>query len=180
MQVTGTTGVIAEVNNVQQILTRAVSVSAIHEASLLGNAFSWNAISADLTAADTALLVRNDSGTKYLVIEKLYIYSDVATAVDVHLVTTSFTAAGTVVTAVALNKSKSATADATAYADETGNTQGDIIVTLHTQELTTAQQGFDYDFNGAVILGDDQAIGVDIVADSAGFECSILGYFIDK
>jgi hypothetical protein len=180
MQITGTSGTIAEVNDRKQVLARAVNVSAIHEAALLGNAFSWNAISADIDAGDTALLVRNDSGTKYLVIEKIYIYSDVATAVDVHLVTTSFTAAGTAVTAVALNKSKSATADATAYADETGNTQGDIIVTLHTQELTTAQQGFDYDLRGAVILGDDQAIGVDIVAEGVAFECTIFGYFIDK
>lgn len=180
MQITGTTGTIAEVNDAKQILTRAVHVSAIHEAALLGNAFSWNAITENLAAAGTALLVRNNSGTKYLVIEKIYVYSDVATSVDVHLVTADFTAAGTAVTGVALNKAKSAVADATAYANETGNTQGDIIVTLHTQELTTAQEGFDYNLNGAVILGDNQAIGVDIVEDSAAFECTIFGYFIDK
>ena len=180
MLIQGTTGVTAEVNDARQVLTRAVNVSAIHEASLLGNAFAWNAESADLAAGATALLVRNDSGTKNLVIEKIYIYSDIATAVDVHLVTASFTADGTAVTGVSLNKSTSATADATAYANETGNTQGDIIVTLHTQELTTAQQGFDYNLHGAVILGDDQAIGVDIVADGAAFECTIFGYFIDK
>lgn len=170
----------AEVNAESQLLTRAIQVSALHEAALKGEAFAWNAISADIAAAATALLVRNDSATKYLVIEKIYVYADAATAVDIHLVTASFTAAGTAVTGVALNKTKSSVADATAYANETGNTQGDIIVTLHTQELTTAQEGFDYDLNGAVILGHDQAVGVDLVADTAAFECTIFGYFIDK
>jgi len=181
MQVTGTTNVIADVNDDKQLLTRAVCVSAIHEASLNGSeAFAWNAVSADIDAADTALAVRNDSNTKYLVIEKLYVWSDVATAVDVHLITADYTSAGTAVTGVCLNKASPTVADATAHADETGNTQGDIIITLHSNELATDQFAIDYDFKGSVILGDNQAIGVDLVANSGAFECTIIGYFIDK
>ena len=178
MQVIGTTGVIAEVNDDKQLTTRAVSVSALHEASLSGQAFAWNAVSADIDAGDTALLVQNTSSSKKLVIEKIYVYSDVATAVDVHLVTASFTIAGTAVTGVCLNKANPTVAPATAKADETGNTQGNIIITLHTSELTTSQEAVEYDFSGSVIIGQNQAIGVDLVAELAAFECTIIGYFL--
>ena len=178
MRINGDTGNNAGVSDALQLQTRAVSVSAIHEASLSGEAFSWNAVSADIATTETALLVRNDSSSKKLVIEKLYVYSDVATAIDVHLVTATFTIAGTAVVGVCLNKSGATVADATAKTDETGNTQGDIIVTLHTPELTTSAESVGYDFNGSVILGQNQAIGVDIVADSAAFECTLVGYFL--
>lgn len=178
MRINGDTGNNAGVSDALQLQTRAVSVSAIHEASLSGEAFSWNSVTADIAATETALLVRNDSSSKKLVIEKLYVYSDVPTAIDVHLVTATFTIAGTAVVGVCLNKASATVADATAKTDETGNTQGDIIVTLHTPELTTAAESIEYDFNGSVILGQNQAIGVDIVADSAAFECTIVGYFL--
>lgn len=180
MNIKGINGNTAEVNSDQQLKTYAVNVSALHAASMKGKAFAWNAISADIAAAATALAVRNDSTTEYLVIEKLYVYSDVATAVDVHLVTATYTSAGTAVTGVCLNKAKATVASATAHANETGNTQGDIIITLHTPELTTSAESVEYEFNGGVILGQNQAIGVDLVADSAAFECTIIGYYIDK
>lgn len=170
----------AEVNSDSQLKTYSVTLSALAAASMKGKAFAWNAVSADIDATDTALAVRNDSTTEYLVIDKLYVYSDAATAVDVHLITASYTAAGTAVTGVCLNKAKSTVAAATAYADETGNTQGSIIVTLHTPELTTSAESVEYNFDGSVILGQGQAIGVDLVAESTAFECTIIGHYIDK
>jgi len=168
----------AEVTSDSQLKTYAVSIPAIQAASMKGKAFAWNAVSADVAALATALAVRNDSTTESLVIDKIYVYSDVATAVDVHLITASYTSAGTAVTGVCLNKETPTVASATAHANETGNTQGNIIITLHTPELTTSAEALAYDFNGAVILGQGQAIGIDIVADSAAFECTIVGYYI--
>ena len=160
--------------------TRAVNVSALHEASLNGDAYSWNAVSADIDATDTALLVRNDSSSRLLVIEKLYVWSDVATAVDVHFTNgAAFTPAGTAVTGVNLNRSLVKVADATAKADETANTQGNIFLTLHSNELATDQFGIDYDFKGGVVLGKNGCIAADIVAEPTAFECTIIGYFID-
>ena len=180
MNLTGINGNMAEVNSDQQLKTYAVNVSAIHAASLKGKAFAWNAINANIDAGDTALCVRNDSATEYLVIEKLYAYSDVASDIDVHLITATFTAAGTAVTGVCLNPAKATVASATAKADETGNTQGSIIVTLRNNEVGSDQFSIDYDFKGAVILGQNQAIGVDLVVESGAFECTIIGYFIEK
>ena len=168
----------AEVTSDSQLKTYSVSIPAIQAASMKGKAFAWNAVSADVAALATALAVRNDSTTESLVIDKIYIYSDVATAVDVHLITASYTSAGTAVTGVCLNKAKSTVASATAHANETGNTQGNIIITLHTPELTTSAESVAYEFDGSVILGQGQAIGIDLVADSAAFECTIIGYYI--
>ena len=140
MRITGDTGNNAGVNDDLQLQTRAVSVSAIHEASLNGQAFSWNTPTYDPDALDTALLVRNDSSTKKLVIEKVYFRCDTATAFDIHIVTASFTIAGTnAVTGVCLNQSSPTVADATAYGDETGNTQGSIIWTGYAPLAVNAQ-----------------------------------------
>ena len=183
MRINGDTGNNAGVSDALQLQTRAVSVSAIHEASLSGQAFSWNAVTYDPDAADTALLVRNDSPTKNLVIERVYFRCDTATAFDIHIVTASFTIAGTLaVTGVCLNKSSPTVADATAYGDETGNTQGDIILTgyaplaVNAQATTSLPQ--DVNLAGSVILGQNQAIGVDIVTASTAVECTIVGYFL--
>lgn len=171
----------AEVTADQQLRTRAVMISAIHEASLKGDAYSWKAVNANIDATDTALLVRNDSSTRYLVIEKLYVWSDVPTAIHVHLTSrAAFTAAGTAVTGVNLNTTIQNVAPATAFGDETANTQGNIILTLETNELTTDQFGIAYDFDGSLILGQNGCIAVDLVAESAAFETTIIGYYIDK
>lgn len=171
----------AEVSSGLQLQTRALSVSPLHAASLNGDAYAWNAVSADIDAADTALLVRNDSDTRYLVIEKVYVYADIATTVDIHVIPNStFTIAGTTVTGVNLNTGSGKVADATARADETGNTQGSIICTLATPELTTHQEGQWFEPEGGVILSKNSCLGVDIVGDSAAFECTIIGYFLDR
>lgn len=179
MRITGNTYT-AEVTSDSQLKTYAVSIPAIQAASMKGKAFAWNAISANIDTGDTALAVRNDSTTELLVIEKLYVWCDVEAQFDVHLITASYTSAGTAVTGVCLNKSTPTVATATAHADETGNTQGNIILTLHTNETATDQFGIDYDFKGSVILGQGQAIGVDIINEPGAFECTIIGYYIEK
>ena len=60
---------LANVNVRNQLLTRAIAVTPIHEASLLGNAFSWTAVLADIDTGDTGLLVSNAADSKWLVIE---------------------------------------------------------------------------------------------------------------
>lgn len=175
------TGYQAAVTSAKKLQTRAMQISAWHEACLNGDAYAWNGISADIDTGDTALLVRNDSATRYLVIEKLYIWCDVAAQFDVHVIPHStYTLAGTAVTGVNLLVGSGKVADATAKADETGNTQGSIILTLHTNELATDVFGLDYDFHGGVILGQNSCIAVDIIGESAAFEATFFGYFVDR
>jgi len=155
------------------------TASALHRASLKGNAYAWNSVSYDAAAADTLLLVANNSSVQLLVIDSIYFYADAATAVDIHFPAKA-TWTGTAVTGVNLNRVSNKIADATAITDETGQaTQGPIWITLHTIELTTAQGEIQYLVNGAIILGKDDAIAMDAVADLAGYEATIVGYFID-
>ncbi len=65
-------------NGQMQVLT----ASAISRATLKGDAFAWNAVSYDITAADTIITVRNTSPNRLLVINRLYMYADVPEHAD--------------------------------------------------------------------------------------------------
>lgn len=172
----GTGSKLAVIDNQADVLT----TSAIHQAALRGDAFAWNAITSNIDTTDTALMVRNLSQDRLLVINRIYVYSDIATAVDIHLQTSATAMTGTVCTGVNLNTSSDKVADGEGQSDDDDVTQGTIILTLHSNELTTDQNAIDYVTNDEIILGTNGAIGVDIVAEIvAGYECSIIGYFID-
>jgi hypothetical protein len=158
---------------------RVTTASAICEASLRGDAYSWNSVSYNMTAADTVLLIANESPTRLLVINRIYVWSDVPTSIDVHFPAKA-TWTGTAVTGVNLNRASSKVAAATAITDETGQaTQGPIYITLQTNEATGAQFAIDFYTDDVPILGKDDAIGVDMAGNAAAYECTIIGYFID-
>ncbi len=92
-----------------------------------GCAYSWTMVSYDYDAADTILLVRNDSTTEVLYIDYVWAWIKTTGAILLQHPTATFTIAGTEVIGVNLNTITGVTADATAKADETGNTQGDIL-----------------------------------------------------
>lgn len=177
-------GYIAGVNIKNQLLARAINISAIHEASLLGNAYSWTSVTADIDAGDTALCVVNRSDTKLLVISRAYVWSDVASQIKIH-VPAAATWAGTAVTGVNLNRARALEAPALAYADETGNAfvAANVIETVYNAlavngQVTTAL-GVQIDFKDAVILGYNDAIAADVIAEIGAFEVTFIGYFID-
>lgn len=172
-------GYAAQVNKYFELMTQAKVLSAFARASEYGDAFAWPAVSADIDAGDTALLVCNNSQSRKLRITLVYFWVDVAAQLDIHLPDYP-TLAGTEVVGVCLNRMLNRTADASAYADETGNTQGTIITTLHTNELATDQFAVTHDFEGALILGYHDCVAVDIVDEPGAFECTIYGYFEDN
>lgn len=157
------------------------TMSAIQKATLRGDAYAWNSISANIDATDVLLTVRNLSNERMLVINRLYVYVDVPTALDIHI-TTSATAfaTGTAVVGVNLNTSSAKVADAEAYTDDDGISQGSIILTLQTNELTTDIHPIDYPTNDCIVLGTNGLISIDCIVESVAFECSIVGYFIDR
>jgi hypothetical protein len=138
-----------------------------------GEAYIWTNETYDYAAADTILLVRNDHQTKNLHIWKIHLHGDTETEVEVHVPTATFTIAGTAVVGEPLNRSIDNTAQATAKADETGNTQGDVV----ERRRIKANIDDDVDFVGALVLKYNQAIGVDYVTDGAEAHVSIWGYF---
>jgi hypothetical protein len=169
----------AGVNSLGQLAVEASQLSRqAYISRMTGEAFSWTAATADLAAADTALLVANIHSTKKLYVTKLYVYSDVPTRIQINLPAYP-TLAGTAVTGICLNRAKAldVAAYALAYADETGNTQANIIKVLVSNELATDQFGVYWDFDGGLILPYRGCVGVDIVTDSGAFDCSIEGYY---
>jgi len=177
-------GYLAAVNSHKQLSTRSIIVPPIAEASLLGDAYSWTAVSANLAANETALCVVNDSTTKWLIITKAYVWSDVASQIKFHLPAAA-TWAGTSVVGKNLNTNFADSAPASGYADETGstfvaaNTIETVYAPLSTNGESTTSLGVWIDFKDAIILGSNEALAADVVEDSGAFECCFFGYFID-
>lgn len=177
-------GYLAGVNEKNQALIRSIAMSPIAEASLLGDAYSWTAVSENLAAGGTALCVINDSSTKWLIMSKAYVWSDVASQVKFHL-PAACTWAGTAVVGKNLNTNFADAAPASAYANELGttfaaaNTIETVYAPLSTNGESTTSLGVWIDFKDAVILGSNEALAADVIADSGAFECCFFGYFID-
>lgn len=146
-----------------------------------GDAYSWSSLTYDMTAKDTILGVENNSATRDLHIQEIHIQSDTATQFIVHT-ETGITMAGTnAVTGVNLNRNSGNVAPATAYDDETGNTAADG----YTKRLITGLCAADGNVIigpglNSVILPNDHAIFVDLTANAAACNVTIVGYFKDR
>ncbi len=149
-------------------------------ASRAGNYFTWTAATANIDADDTMLYLVNNSTSTILHIDFIYIWSDVATEVDIGFPTTYVTpAGGTVVTGVNCNRASGnqANSASTARADETANSLVDLLITLHTNELATDQFSQAMVTEGKVRLGFRDAIQADIKTDPGAFNCTFGGWF---
>lgn len=171
------TGNLAEVNVKNLLQTHAVTETELVEEAENGNAYSWSNVSYDYAAGDTILLVRNESSTEKLHIDRMRIHGSTATEIVIHCPTVAFTPTGTAVTGVNLNRISGKTASATAKANETQNTQGDVIMRAAIAGSATNSERFD--IGEAVILGNGQSIGVDFVSDGSACRVTILGHFAE-
>ncbi len=141
-----------------------------------GQTYTWTGTNYNYDAADTILLIRNDSNSKDLVIDYIWIRGDTETDFTVHYTDGSvFAPTGTAVTGVSTSRKKANSADATAIRDETANTQGNIaLVGRLTADLTEH-----VDLKSSVILGLDDCIAVDFTTDGGEAYVSILGHYED-
>ena len=180
----GDTNMIASVNARNQLLTRAIMVSMLHEATLRGDAYAWTSVSADIDTGDTALLVSNTAASRLLVMDYAYIWTNVAAQVKLHLPAAAVYT-GTIVVGKNLNTRFGNAAPAVAYTDETANAfvAGNTIQTLWISEGTNGQttcvKGETIDFMGGVILGTSGAMALDIITEPTGHEVTFVGHFID-
>jgi len=172
-------GMKAAVNKNNQLAV--VTTSAFHQAAIRGDAYAWNAVSSVIGGGDVFLTVRNLSSDRLLVINRINLWVDVPTAIDIAIqtITTAFGAAGAAVVGVNLNTSSAKVADAGAYADDDNVAIGTIICTLHTNEATADIYPIDFPTNDCIVLGTNGLISVECVANPGGYECTIFGYYID-
>lgn len=167
-----------KVNEDNQLAVAGVVLTPLANATIKGNAYSWTAVSADIDAGDTGLLVCNNSLDKKLHITKVYAWADVATQFKIHCPAYA-TITGTAVVGNNLNRSSKNIAEASAFADETASAfvAGNTVATLRNNEVGTDQFGVEIDFEGALVLGYHDSVAVDLIAESGAFEATIFGYF---
>lgn len=170
----------AEVNNLGQVVTDAMVVPAFVEAANRGDAYAWTGVNEVLAAGGTALCVINQSRERLLCITKAYCWADVPTIIKYH-VPIPCTWDGTETVGVPVNRINIKAADAVAYANESGTTftEANVVLSQYTNELTTDVFGTSWDFEGGIVLGYDDAIACDVIANSGAFNCTIHGYYID-
>jgi hypothetical protein len=146
----------------------------LHSSVVDGQAYSWTNATYNYDAADTILAVQNTSTTQNLHIDQIWCHGDTTTRVIVHATSEDgFTIAGTTVTGVNLNRASSNTASATAKADETGNTQGNILWagSIPSDNATPVAIGL------GVILDLNDVIAVDFTDDGGEALVTIIGHY---
>jgi len=178
MQIESGTGNGAQAKVTDENMLRAYAMieqEISHESEHAGAAFSWVAVSADIDVNDTMLYLVNNSTIEDLVVQKIILWVDVDTEVDIGFPTTYVTpAGGTVVTGTNLNQKSGRVALATARADETANSIG---VLYHTARILTAVGEVVIETNGSIVLGYHDAIQCDVKTEPTGFNATIIGYY---
>ena len=139
-----------------------------------GQAYSWTNATYNYDAADTILAVQNTSTTHNLHVDQIWCHGDTTTRVIVHATSEDgFTIAGTTVTGVNLNRASSNTAAATAKADETGNTQGNIL----WAGSIPADNATPVLINAGIVLDLSDVIAVDFTDDGGEALVTIIGHY---
>lgn len=155
----------------------AVAVNEFENVSARSRlSFSWVIVPANFSAAETLLLVQNDSDSLILHIEEVEMESDASTLLQIHLTdrTALTPTGGTLVTGVCLNQTAPRVAQAIARSNETGNAQGNII----WQHEVLADTPMKLELHGAVLLAKGQSIAMDVTTGAAAIaSCSIYGFF---
>jgi len=169
------TGKLVAVDSQNRLIVKAITEDEILSATEEGNGYSWTNVTYDYAAADTILLVRNDSSDLNLIIREFVMSSDTPTYATIHSPTAPFVGAGTIVPGVNLNRVSGKVATASAWSNETGNVQGAVI---RRPSLAVANTDYEVHFaGGGVILGNGQSIGVDYITNGAACRVTIYGYF---
>ena len=144
------------------------------ESEFNGRAFSWSNVSYDYAAGDTVLLVKNTSTTLNLIVDHIHIYAGSISEVVVHCPTCA-SPTGTAVTGVNMNRQSGRVAESTAIADETTNTQANVIA-RHVCP-GSGNGGIDIELDGALILGLNDCIAIDFTDEGASAYVNIEGYY---
>ncbi len=168
-------GFLAQVDSEGHFVVDALTLSDMaHTSEEHGQSFTWSSGTYDPAAADTILLVKNTSTTLPLFIKGISLSADVDTRVIIHIPTTEVTPTGTAITGTNLNSTSNNAASATAIRDETNNSQGNIV---WSGEIQAAGDPYFVETFGAIIIGQNDSIGIDFVADVAVCDVVIYGYF---
>ena len=152
--------------------------SRFQQAVERGDAFCWACVTQNFEAGDTLIGLQNDETTRNLYIERIDLSTLTTTQVMV-FGTKGITVAGdNAISGVCLNRNFSRIPSTTCYDDETGQDQAaSSWPTRWASGLALAGQTLQLKFGGNLIMGASHYLGVDAVADVAGANVTIWGWF---
>ena len=170
----GKSGEVAEVSPVGSLQT--VGWDAFMENAITkGDAYIWCSQDKDIDAADTLLIVRNDSHRMKLVIIRVEVTNgNVATRYEIHKVIAAYTPdddTGDEINAGGWDKK----APVSKTVDDDGNSQGTVFA-----EIGAGVAVETYSRDMCLVLNQGEAIGIDQVTESTAGCATFYGYFIDN
>ncbi len=154
--------------------------TAFEQAVLDGRAFAWAGLDENPSAHDTLLGLENNSPTHVLKIHKIYVGSDTASQIQIFKMSgvTIGTTDGAAVVGANLNQASGRVAQATASSDETGqDAQGGGYATLLHRDTVEADVTKEIPVDGAIVLSEDQMIGVDLTTAATAANATFIGWF---
>ncbi len=180
--IVGAGGDAAGVNSQNEM--KVYNPSSIHKAALLGDAYAWPAVSANLAATDCLMLVANTAVDRLLVINRILFQGDIVGNMTLKISdVTGLTLAGTAaIVGVNLNSSSGKSAPATAFSGETQSAATSIILAWAQSLPYAGVAGIMNEFrtDDAIVIGYNGAFGIDTILEPAAkFEATVFGYFID-
>ena len=137
--------------------------------------YTWSNVSYNYTAGDTVLLLKNTDNSKNLIIDGIQLSGDTETKVVLHCPECT-TPTGTAVTGVNWNRTSSLTADANSKANESTNTQANIIGIFRIDGNNSSFVPMD----GGLVLGLNDCIAIDFMTDGGEANVSVRGYYHTK
>ncbi len=167
----------AKIRSEGQLEVFATSVDEFENVSARdSSSFSWTVVPVNSDDADTILMVQNTSDTLFLHIQTILVLSDLnSTGATVFTIDNAVTPVGTLVTGVCWNRSAPRVAPAAAVADDTANDSQENII---FDEEILADVPRLWDLHGALILGKNAAVGIDLTLGATALSsATILGFY---
>ena len=165
----------AKVDDENRLVTSATNTPKIASVSQNnGESYVWTAY-VDWGADKNAIWLRNDSNSLKLHIDRISITAAAAAVVEVW-VGNGNTVGGTTVTGVNLNRSSGKTADATCRHTNTNVDAGTGMTLLGTYHIPATTISC-IQFGGALLLGVNREVAVNLVTDVGNTAINVFGYF---
>jgi len=169
-------GYTAHVDDENKLLTLSVIEEEYAHEAHKGNAYIWTA-TADWGADKNALFLRNDNTVNPMAIRGVAVSPAAAAQFEIGYGTGN-TVAGTTVTGANLNLSSGKTALATCRHTNTNCDAMSGLTVIHT--FWAGVMNTIIPFNGALILGHLDEIGIGIITDVGSTTVSVFGYYVDE
>ena len=167
-------GHLAEVNEEQELVVRAIVESEIeHASAILGSAFSWDSTELDIATGGTMIFVKNTGDIPLILDRASIVGSNVICTWTILIGADTTTPTRTTVTPVNIHPTFSTTpATAVSFSDETAVSDGSLIDRIKTAVNDSRQITLT-----GIILGKNQYVQFNQITESTSGSIVLFGHF---